>query len=157
MLESLTEWTRAHPPKDTLFFKDGFGDQIIFVRENIAAALASSYEEWKSICDGEKLMVIGEHISKSVKLPVFFLRWHDFEFVLRYNFYDWKVSVKADHDVEIDFKNLFDKDKIWAYHYCEGFPKDRVYGSRHDSPREFTVEISNKYDLYVFFWLIRRG
>ena len=39
--------------------------------------------------------------------------------------------------------------------YCEGFPKDKVYGSYEQSHSQFTIEIGSDYDLYTFIFLLK--
>lgn len=155
-MDQLSDWVSQNQPAENLIFKEGLWDQVKFVRDRLTSALAdnhnSSYDEWRKFRD--EIRVINTHTSKSVMLPVYFIEWKDFQFVLRYNFYDWKVSVKSPHNLPVDFNKLFDTHKTWAYYYCEGFPKDRVYGSFEENSQEFTAAIHNNYDLYVFFWLI---
>jgi len=150
----LQEWANAHEPSKGLIFAPGYWKQIIFIRDNISEVLATSFGEYREI--GEKIQVISTHTSKSVLLPVFRIELNDGTFfILRYNFYSWKVSVNSPRDIEVDFLGLFDPEdesSIMDF-YCEGFPKDLVYGPYAKNKRQFTVEIYNDFRLFAFFWL----
>lgn len=149
----LQEWANAHQPAETLIYKDGYWDQIVFVRDTIAGLLAKTYEEYQVIQASMK--VISEHASKSVRLPVFRVELADgTAFTMRYNFHDWKVSVNSSHDVETDFMGLFKPDERVHEVYCEGFPKGLVYGPYTENKRQFTIELPpGNYHLFTFFWI----
>lgn len=160
----LQEWAVAHDPsKSNLIFKDGFWDQIMFVRDKIPAIAyhirsvatddrSSAYELAQVI--ERSMRVISTHTSKSVKLPVFHIVLpNGDECVMRYNFYNWKVSVKANQPVIADFMDLFaTADPIHSV-YCEGFPSEWVFGSYNANQSQFTIEIGNEYKLFTFFWI----
>jgi hypothetical protein len=151
--EKLQEWANAHPPAENLIYKGGYWDQIIFVRDTISQLLSKSYEEYKTIQAGIK--VISHHTSKSVCLPVYSLELADgTKFTMRYNFYDWKVSVSSVDEVNADFMNLFDPSERIHECYCEGFPSELVYGSYNENKRQFTIELPpSNYQLFTFFWV----
>jgi len=149
----VTAWMRVNEPDEKLIYAKGLGDQVRFVRDTVCQMLIANYEEWRD----NPPQVISTHYSKSVKLPVFQINLEKYgiEMVLRYNFYDWKISVKSDKPLDFDYMGLFNpREKILA-HYCEGFPKDKVYGSYEQSHFQFTIEIVSSYDLYTFFFLLK--
>ena len=125
----------------------------IFVRDRLCQLLRSTYEELRD----NPLLVISTHYSKSVKLPVFQINLEKYgiEMVLRYNFYDWKISVKSDKPLDFDYMGLFNPTEEISYLYCEGFPRDKVYGSYEQSHSQFTIEIGSHYDLYTFIFLLK--
>lgn len=90
----VTAWIRVNEPDENLIYAKGLGDQVCFVRDRLCQLLRSTYEEWRD----NPPLVISTHYSKSVKLPVFQINLEKYgiEMVLRYNFYDWKISVKSD-------------------------------------------------------------
>lgn len=149
----LTAWVRVNKPDEKLIYGKFLGDQVCFVRDTLCFLLFPTYEEWK---DNQPL-VISTHYSKSVKLPVFQINLEKFgiEFVLRYNFYDWKISVKSEKPLDFDYMNLFDSKKVIPPVYCEGFPKDKVYGSYEQNHSQFTVEICSHYNVYTFIFLLK--
>ena len=146
-------WLRVNEPNENLIYAKGLSDQVCFVRDTLCQLLTSTYEEW---CDNPPL-VISTHYSKSVKLPVFQINLEKYgiEVVLRYNFYDWKVSVKSEKPLDFDCMGLFNPTEKISYIYCEGFPKDKVYGSYEQNHSQFTIEIISRYDLYTFFFLLK--
>ena len=147
----LQDWANAYEPAESLIFKKGYWDQIVFVRDRISGALARGYREFERISESS-IGVISTHTSKSVRLPVFRIRLADgTEFTLRYNFHDWKVSVNSPCDVEADFMGLFDENERIPEYNCEGFPNESVYGPYGKNKRQFTIELGDEHDLYMFF------
>lgn len=148
----VTAWIRANKPEERLIYGKGLGEQVCFVRDVICELFWNTYEE----LEANLPMVISTHYSKSVKLPVYQidLKKYGVEMVLRYNFYDWKVSIKSDIPIDIDWMGLFKSDEVISSVYCEGFPEDKVYGSYEQNHSQFTVEIRSKYNLYVFMFLL---
>lgn len=149
----LQDWAEAHKPSETMFYKAGYWDQIDFVRDDVPNALARSFEEYRAIKSGT--VVIGEHTSKSVRLPVFRVTLADgTAFTMRCNFHDWKVSVESPRDVNADFMGLFDPNLRISDVYCEGFPEELVYGPYAESKRRFTVELSGRnYSVFTLLWI----
>ena len=149
----VTAWIRVNEPDENLIYAKGLGDQVCFVRDRLCQLLRSTYEEWRD----NPPLVISTHYSKSVKLPVFQINLEKYgiEMVLRYNFYDWKISVKSDKPLNFDYMGLFNPTEEISYLYCEGFPRDKVYGSYEQSHSQFTIEIGSHYDLYTFIFLLK--
>ena len=151
----LEAWMRVNIPDDSLIYKGGYTRQISFIMGNLQPLLCATF--------GSRTvppMVISCHSSKSVKLPVYQLLDYEkygIEIILRNNFHDWKVSVKSDIPIEFTsnvYKKLFTPYEDFPYYACEGFPKDKVYGSYEQNHNEFTVEIRNNYNLYTFMLLL---
>ena len=150
--ENLQEWANAHEPAENLIYKNGYWDQITFLRDKVTSILAKNDKEYKSI--KANIKVISTHVSKSVLLPVFRLELENGTvFTIRYNFYNWKVSVNSPCDVEADFMGLFDPKYKISDVYCEGFPKECVYGPYAENKRTFTIELSDYNHLFTFFWI----
>lgn len=149
----VTAWIRVNKPDKNLIYAKGLEDQVRFVRGPLCHMLRSTYEEWHD----NPPLVISTHYSKSVKLPVFQINLEKYgiEMVLRYNFYDWKISVKSDKPLDFDYMGLFNPKEEIASVYCEGFPKDKVYVSYEQSHSQFTIEIGSHYDLYTFIFLLK--
>lgn len=149
----LTAWVRVNRPDEKLIYGKFLGDQVCFVRDTLCFLLFPTYEEWK---DNQPL-VISTHYSKSVKLPIFQINLKKFgiELVLRYNFYDWKISIQSEKPLDFDYMDLFDSKKVIPSIYCEGFPKDKVYGSYEQNPSQFTIEICSHYNVYTFIFLLK--
>lgn len=149
----VTAWLRVNEPDENLIYAKGLIDQVCFVRDRLCQLLRSTYEEWRD----NPPLVISTHYSKSVKLPVFQINLEKYgiEMVLRYNFYDWKISVKSDKPLDFDYMGLFNPTEEISYLYCEGFPRDKVYGSYKQSHSQFTIEIGSHYDLYTFIFLLK--
>ena len=115
-------------------------------------------ELWNYDPDSLQPMVISTHVSKSVKFPVYQIELKEYgiEIILRNNVYDWKVSIKSKKPLDFDYMGLFDPTKVINPIYCEGFPKDKVYGSYEQNHAEFTFEMgSDYYKLYTFFFLLK--
>ena len=149
----VTAWIRVNKPDENLIYAKGLGDQVCFVRDRLCHLLRSTYEEWRD----NPPLVISTHYSKSVKLPVFQINLEKYgiEMVLRYNFYDWKISMNSDKSLYFAYMGLFNPTEEISYLYCEGFPRDKVYGSYEQSHSQFTIEIGSHYDLYTFIFLLK--
>jgi len=150
----LQEWANANNPDDNLKWKDSFWRQIIFVRDTIPRVLWREgfdphkwFEEYSNIDD--MVQVISTHTSKSIKCPVYQLKFRGMTFTMRDNFYDWKVSVTSRIPLDIDFEELFDGSKEIHHVYCEGMSE--VYGAFDNNKSKFTIELSNDKELWFFF------
>ena len=146
-------WIRVNEPNESLIYASGLGEQVCFVRDRLCGLLFPDYEKWEN----NPPLVISTHRSKSVKLPVFKINLEEYgiEMILRYNFYDWKVSINSDKPLEFDFMEVFNPKDVYSSCICEGFPKDKVYGSYEQNHSQFTIEIDSNYDLYTFVFLLK--
>lgn len=146
---------------DDLLYKKVASSQVMFVRDSLGRALASPWQEWQGEddSDGERhggaVTVIGEHCSKSVRLPVYHVALPGLEMVLRDNFYNWRVSVRREKPDDVGGWGLFDEKTAISRCYCEGFPDGWVFGPYGLDRRRFTVEIGTEHDLYAFCLLLR--
>ena len=149
----LQEWAERNQPAQHLTYRDGYWQQIIFVRDRIAEILSKTYEEFETI--QKNITVISTHHSKSVCLPVFRIELADgTQFTLRYNFHDWKISVNSPTYVEVDFMGLFDPTSKVSATCCEGFPEDALYGPYTMNGHKFTLELApSNENVYTFFWI----
>ena len=104
--------------------------------------------------DDRDIFVIGEHHSKSVRLPVYLLARADIglQFILRENFYDWNLSVKSDK--EIDLHGFSDDNRLCFF---QGFPSEYQFGHYNKDKRQFSLNPVNDYELYVATWLIMKN
>lgn len=153
--EALREWANTHEPDEGLLAGPGYWMQIMFVRDNLSEALASSAEQFMKI--SKDIAVISTHRSKSVLLPVYMMTLPDGTvLVLRHNFQDWKVSITSPKAIDIPPMDLFSADGSCEGCYCEGFPAEMVYGPYSKNNSRFTIEIGNNYQLYTFCWLLGR-
>ncbi len=155
MSKNLQDWFMENKPADDLLWKDGLAKQVMFIRDTIPGILSRSFEEFKEIQLGTE--VISTHMSKSVTLPVYRLEWNKYIFIMRYNFYDWKVSVQAPigKSLVANFMGLFEEDAEIHSVYCEGFSDDKVFVPYSVSKKDFTCSIVDNYKLYTFFWIVK--
>ena len=148
----LSEWCAENEPRSLLPYARGYDDQISFVQNDILALLAETHEVFKKI--SEEVLVISTHTSKSVELPVFYIKLLDgTSFTMRCNFFNWKISVSSPRDVVAHFMGLFDPNAEIEACYCEGFPEESVYGSYWGDQRQFTFELFDNFMVYTFFWI----
>lgn len=150
----IQEWAvENEPSKDMLWYK-GYWDQICFIRDQIGNILFSG--DWKKAKN--EITIVNTHVSKSIKLPVYHINLENkygIELIMRYNFYDWKVSVKSLKAISTNFMNLFDEGGKVSYLYCEGFQTENVYDSYKNNKNKFTVELYDNYQLYTFIWILK--
>lgn len=170
--------------------------QVHFVRDNLAGLLwrDKEYDEVPDVeflgeIDGRQQMlthkdrvrVIGEHRSKSVRLPVFSITRpeHGLQLVLRYNFYDWNVSVVSERPVEMDmagYGSEFSQEErerypdgyslqraaeigragYWGYLFFQGFPEEFWFGPHTHDKNRFSLSPVNDYELYSFVRTLSR-
>jgi len=134
------------------------GSGILFIRDDIVRYLLGTVKE--IVEDGLEVMVISEHTSKSVKLPVMQFVWRDIEFTLRNNYHDWKISVRSPEPLEIDWHGLLPtSDYLMQACYFEGFPKDLVFSLYHENDylltSQFSTMLADNFKVWTFFWLIK--
>lgn len=151
IMQDLQEWFMANRVDKALFARDAAENQIMFVRDRINNLMMAPCE------DQDIIKVCGEHRSKSAKLPVYYfeLPQHQIKFCFRGNFYNWNLAVESDTALTCNFLNLFPEDDTY-YCYYEGFPQEFIFKkSFKDDPKRFNCYVSDDYDLYCFFRVIR--
>ena len=140
----LQKWIDANHPSDDMIWKLSWWDQVKFVKSIIPRAFLS--EKFNV-----KISVIGSHTSKSIDLPVYMVEAPGIKFIMRNNFYDWKVSVMSMNPLPgLQKSKTFDHHEEINSCYCEGFKDSEVYGSYVNSNILFTVSIYDKYSLFMF-------
>ena len=165
MKQNINDWWRNHIPDDQLVFRNSLEEQCIFVRDKLLGLFLDvtsdldKYEtysdEWNEAFEKSFPSVIGEHYSKSVKLPVMELDFSKIgiKVVLRCNIYDWCISIESKNAITCDFLGLI-TDKQG---YFEGFPKNRIYAgySKHNN-KNFSLCLYDQYEVYTFMRILRR-
>lgn len=122
----------------------------------------------------ETAHVIGEHTSKSVRLPVYSLERPDLglQVVLRDNYHDWNVSIVSETPIEadlrgfeLDYARKEDRDRYpdgyraggsWGYCFFQGFPREVQFGPYRENPRKFSLCVGDNYQVYTLLWLVLR-
>ena len=163
MREKINDWRMKNIPADNLIYKDGLKDQCLFVINtmndlflNIETDLDTvhDFDKKREIINNFTPYVIGTHMSKSVLLPVMEINLSKLgvKIILRYNFYDWCISIESEKEINCDFMGLITDTKG----YYEGFPSDRIYEKYSETNnKKFSLCLSDKYDVYVFMFLLR--
>lgn len=62
---------------------------------------------------------------------------------------------KSDRPLDFDYMGLFNPTEEISYLYCEGFPKEKVYGCYEQNHSMFTIEFCSDYNLYTFIFLLK--
>jgi hypothetical protein len=178
-------WLKANHGTDLSYVpKNSRGEpsleQVHFVRDYLSGILWADvpYDKRgpappRDTCK-ETGFVIGEHTSKSVRLPVYSLERPDLgiQFVLRDNYHDWNVSVLSEKPITTDlrgfeldysrdedlkrFPNGYKPGSAWGYCYFQGFPEEVQFGPFKENPCKFSLCIGNDYSVHNFIWLIMR-
>ena len=145
-MSRLQKWANEHKPSDDMIWKDAYWRQIMFVRDKVAGLLARTYTQYRDLVD-----VVSTHTSKSIICPVYFidLNKDGVNIWMRYNYFNWNISVLSDERIDCDFLGCFD-DRNHNYCFCEGMEKWK-FGTYAESKFRFTVCIDSDYDVYVFF------
>jgi len=177
------KWLEEHADTDLIYTRSGGKiqlSQVHFVRDQLSAVF------WQGIPrkdrppapprDGCKqtAFVIGEHHSKSVRLPVYLLERPDLglKVVLRDNYHDWNISVVSETPVEADlrgfvldyrdeeeqekFRDGYKPGRYWGYCFFQGFPDKYWFGPYSENPRKFSLYNSSDYITYTLVWLLMR-
>ena len=149
----LSAWIRVNEPDKSLSYGKYLKRQVYFVRNYLYLMMTEDYLERRE----NPPMVISTHVSKNVKIPVyqFNLKNYGMEIILWSNFYTWIISINSEKPVECDFMELFDPEKVIPHYYCEGVPKNKVFGCYEKNHSQFTLEITFFQEVYVFFFLLK--
>lgn len=158
----LLTWCRVNAPGDNMIYKESYWTQIMLIRDRINSLFYDDVQEYNE----NPVMVINTHMSKSITLPIYLidLKKHGVQIILRDNIYDWLITVISDREITVDFNGLFREDlkiqKTNSYTYSE-FTDDQIKDCFKDNKKQFTLEIQDDYNLYVFMYLLenflRRG
>jgi len=156
---TLDNWVRDSlmSQSDDLIYKDAANNQIGFVRWKLSGLLANrddhTIEEFKTL-----FKVVSTHHSKSVELPVYYVDWkRGFTFVLRYNFYNWNVTIidnRPSDTSPLKLPEYMHIDEQYGYCFVEGFPEEYIKGKYIENPRAFTFCCDHDHDLYAIVWHI---
>ena len=160
MKQELLYFMRKQKLDDNLMWKDASISQELFVRDTICSNLLKVHG-----------FVVSTHYSKSCELPVYFITMRNgVKLIMRYNFYDWKVSVETpDNQPKLptnylpkdlmSFNMTNGKPKKIPQCYLEGFKKEWCYDAYdpENTARKFTIEVPSKYSLYVIIYLLKHA
>ena len=142
----LQAWFNENHPAKEMIYKEEYSNQCIFVRDNFGTLFHKQLEA---------LEVISTHTSKSIKLPVYRAKIKNVEFIIRHNFYDWKISVNSDVSLKFPFE-LFSKPEEQINKYdCEGFEKEWIYQPYSKNNKKFTVQVHSTNLMYTFLFLTK--
>jgi len=177
-------WLEEHKDTGLLYARSGERvqlGQVHFVRDDLGPLFWSGvpYDERpvagaRADCR-ETALVVGEHHSKSVRLPVYALERPDIglRVILRDNWYDWNVSVIAEKPVDADLRGFQldylrdeererSKDEIghhgsWGYCFFQGFPEGTRFGPYARDRARFSTWMRGDHELFTFMWLVLRA
>lgn len=165
MNQPLQSWISANIPDEKMLWKKSWSDQVCFVRDKIPTFLVHGMEtmnrdernkQYQTI--RENITVISTHTSKSILLPVYCIKANGDTFIIRNNFYDWKVSVETNDIHKMDWQKLgIIRNNETQVHpvYCEGFKPEWVYKPYADDKWKYTIEINSRFKLKMFFWFLQ--
>lgn len=167
------------------YAKDAASNQIMFVRDTIAPMVRKKgfycdipevkvvsptrFKDHKDFTHTVKqtALVVGEHHSKSVRLPVYAFGRRDLglTLVLRGNFHNWKLSVQSylKPIANEAFPMLFITEpslepEYTGNHlspvYFEGFPREWCFGYYSENKHQWSAEIWNRDALWTTIFLI---
>jgi len=147
----INEWIELNRVGDNMVYKGGFNHQLEFMITTLGRAFIDlKWDTYETL-----LTVVSTHTSKSIKLPVYQIIWHNIIFIIRNNFHDWKVTILSDISLDgLEKTRLFNPSEKIDSCYCEGFEENWVCGSYNDDHCHFTVELNTEYDLYTLIRII---
>lgn len=150
----LVDWMREWKIDEDLLWKKAAIDQACFMRDIVCQDLLKVH-----------CFIVSTHVSKSVLLPVYgFVMRNGIKVISRYNFYDWKLSVKLpgslpNNYLPTEVMSGGVKGQIPSY-YLEGFSEKWSYGPYEpENPkcRKFTIEVGNRYQVYTLLFLLKNA
>lgn len=162
----LQKWISSQIVDDEMLWKGSWGRQVEFFRDSVAGlfGMGLHYDEREDIAS-----VISTHRSKSIILPVYKLHRPDIGLTLiaRNNFYNWKLSVISEREVEANFDGLFHTTPPLEPDYTgnplhpvyfEGFPGEYIFSYYATSDKKkFSAEIGGGYTLWTVVFLLLRS
>lgn len=144
----LSYYLDTHRPDEKLGFANGFYNQIDQIRR-VCAFFGKDKEE-------RDVVVKYTHFSKSVELPVPIISYKGYQIMMRNNFHNTVVTVKAPKSIEKKWiKKLISMDETPGSLYCEGFPHE--WSSRpcfNEDPRFFNGYIGGWDGLKVLAFVL---
>lgn len=142
----LLYYQRTHSIPDEMLWKQEAINQELFMRDTIGLSLLRS-----------PVFVVGEHTSKSIKLPVYgIVLRNGIKVVLSYNFHIWVVSVELPEPIELPV-GLFSEGVCERVPFCYGFQDKWKYGPYKPDSLKFTVGIDNEYKVYTLLFLLKNA
>lgn len=144
-----------------MFVRDSILRGMFNVSQSVGYPIGISYDEQVGTTIPD-VLVVGKHASKSVILPVMQFEWLDLLVTARYNFHDWKVSIRLPAPVtNEDLMGIVTTDHhLLNPVYFEGFPHCYIYppmsANDYEITAQFSTMFSNNYDMYTFFWLLKK-
>jgi hypothetical protein len=156
----IDRWDTEHS-NSNLSMKDAAINQFWFIKSKIAPLV------WTGIPDDDIpiIVVVGEHRSRSVLLPVYEIRRLNSELriTMRSNFSDWKLSVESDRPIASPmFSSLFHTnpptDPSYTGHelsscYFEGFPYSRIFKHHAYDSSRWSASICDDQSLWTTIFL----
>lgn len=165
MREKLQAYAERVTVGDEMLWKGAWGSQLVFLRDELHSIFSYGlgYND-----RGHVAVVIGEHRSKSIMLPVVEFHRPDLglRVIVRGNFHDWKMTVLSDKPLEIDFSGLCytspPPDPEYTGNplapcYFEGFPSELVRGYYDENHSEFSLAITRSASIVAFLVMRAAG
>ncbi len=151
MTSKLRTWANENQPE---IYRQGYWNQISFVRDTLAGIFAENFEEYEDFFD-----VSGTHMSKSVLLPVYKCETKQgLVMQFRYNFHDWNLSVSSPRPLECgDFVGVLSPNQLTGIDYCFFQGMDMQFGPYSNNKQNFSLYCYNNYELYTIFMVIKKA
>jgi len=152
-------WAINNRPEEKMIWENSFWNYIILLRDTIIPMFFWDGNKYNYKMDkytehvDNNVDIIGEHTSKSILNPVLKIKYKDCEIIMRYNYYDWNITIVSEN--EIEFPNgLFDKDKPDCYY--QGFPDKYITKTAYNqSKKRFSCCVESHYNFYTFMFLLK--
>jgi hypothetical protein len=158
--DRLTNCAVENEPSDEMYWKKPFWNEFMIMRDNIIPLMFYDTFE-KTYKNQEEFQrhlnnhceISGTHYSKSIKNPAITMTYNRCTITMRYNFYDWNVSII--NDFALDFPDkLFNKKTTDCF--FQGFKEEYIiHNAYNHNNQKFSCCIRDDYSLYTFMFLLK--
>jgi len=161
----LQEWISEQLVRDEMLWKGAYASQMMFLRDRVQFLIGAGLPFGES---ANLARVISTHRSKSIDLPVVRLDRPDLgiSFVMRDNFYDWKLTVLSTRPIDADLAGLFfteppsepeyTGDELHSV-YFEGFPPELIRGYWTQNKCQWSASIGGDHAFWATLFLCMRS
>lgn len=152
--EPLKQWAINNVPKDSIF-TNRFVTALEFIIKILPDLLSDNLNTNADFLSTSRTKVIGVIIVNEITLPIVeILHPSGLKITIKYDLFDWVISIDSQKPVAANFGDLFDPDHHVLYSNFFGLTEDRIFPEYGIDHFRFSVRLQNEYEAYTFFWIL---